>query len=116
MLLGGAALTRGYVEQDLAEIFSGDVRYARDAFEGLRLMDALMATRRGVPRSACDGPDDAKLSDEEARKLAERKARRERSLRIAEARRAAEAAELVEQPPPLGRRRRQPDPEAAVLG
>ena len=49
ILLGGAALTRAYVEQDLAERFAGDVRYARDAFEGLRLMDALMAVKRGVP-------------------------------------------------------------------
>ncbi|UOE21600.1 methionine synthase [Thermobifida halotolerans] len=48
VLLGGAALTRSYVEQDLAEIFKGEVRYARDAFEGLRLMDAVMAVKRGV--------------------------------------------------------------------
>ena len=47
VLLGGAALTRAYVEQDLGDIYQGDVRYARDAFEGLRLMDALMAIKRG---------------------------------------------------------------------
>ncbi|MER7210202.1 methionine synthase [Streptosporangium sp. NPDC000239] len=47
VLLGGAALTRAYVEQDLAELFQGEVRYARDAFEGLRLMDAFMAVKRG---------------------------------------------------------------------
>src|SRR3954447_9445384 len=47
VLLGGAALTRNYVEQDLAEIYGGRVRYARDAFEGLRLMDAVMAVKRG---------------------------------------------------------------------
>ncbi len=47
VLLGGAALTRAYVEQDLAQLFEGDVRYARDAFEGLRLMDAFMAVKRG---------------------------------------------------------------------
>ncbi len=47
ILLGGAALTRAYVEQDLAALFDGEVRYARDAFEGLRLMDAVMAVRRG---------------------------------------------------------------------
>ena len=41
VLLGGAALTRAYVEQDLAEVYDGEVRYARDAFEGLRLMDAV---------------------------------------------------------------------------
>jgi len=49
VVLGGAALTRSYVEQDLADIFDGEVRYARDAFEGLRLMDAYMAVKRGVP-------------------------------------------------------------------
>jgi 5-methyltetrahydrofolate--homocysteine methyltransferase len=47
VLLGGAALTRAYVEQDLASLFDGEVRYARDAFEGLRLMDAFMAAARG---------------------------------------------------------------------
>ncbi|MFE4278221.1 methionine synthase [Streptomyces goshikiensis] len=49
VILGGAALTRAYVEQDLHEIYEGEVRYARDAFEGLRLMDTLMAVKRGVP-------------------------------------------------------------------
>jgi 5-methyltetrahydrofolate--homocysteine methyltransferase len=47
VILGGAALTRSFVEQDLAEIFDGEVRYARDAFEGLRLMDALVKIKRG---------------------------------------------------------------------
>jgi 5-methyltetrahydrofolate--homocysteine methyltransferase len=41
VLLGGAALTRAYVENDLAEVYQGQVRYARDAFDGLRLMDAI---------------------------------------------------------------------------
>ncbi|MFF4406950.1 methionine synthase [Streptomyces sp. NPDC001262] len=49
VILGGAALTRAYVEQDLHEIYEGEVRYARDAFEGLHLMDALIAVKRGVP-------------------------------------------------------------------
>jgi 5-methyltetrahydrofolate--homocysteine methyltransferase len=52
VLLGGAALTRAYVEQDLAELFGGEVRYARDAFEGLRLMDAAISVKRGVPGAA----------------------------------------------------------------
>ncbi|MFE2447820.1 methionine synthase [Stenotrophomonas sp. NPDC087984] len=52
VILGGAALTRAYVEQDLHEIYEGEVRYARDAFEGLRLMDALIAVKRGVPGAA----------------------------------------------------------------
>ena len=49
VILGGAALTRSYVEQDLAGLYDGEVRYARDAFEGLRLMDAIVAVKRGVP-------------------------------------------------------------------
>jgi 5-methyltetrahydrofolate--homocysteine methyltransferase len=52
VLLGGAALTRAYVEQDLAALFEGEVRYARDAFEGLRLMEAAMAVKHGVPGAA----------------------------------------------------------------
>jgi 5-methyltetrahydrofolate--homocysteine methyltransferase len=52
IVLGGAALTRAYVEQDLAALFPGEVRYARDAFEGLRLMDSIMAVKRGEPGAA----------------------------------------------------------------
>jgi 5-methyltetrahydrofolate--homocysteine methyltransferase len=52
IVLGGAALTRAFVEQDLASVFPGEVRYARDAFEGLRLMDAIMAVKKGVPGAA----------------------------------------------------------------
>ncbi len=62
VLLGGAALTRAYVEQDLAGLFDGEVRYARDAFEGLRLMDAFMAVKRGVAG--------ARLPELRARKVA----------------------------------------------
>ena len=47
IILGGAALTRSFVEQDLAGAFDGTVRYAKDAFEGLSLMDSMMAIRRG---------------------------------------------------------------------
>ena len=43
ILLGGAALTRGYVETDLRECFAGRVWYGQDAFEGLRIMNALAA-------------------------------------------------------------------------
>jgi len=41
VILGGAALTRAYVEQDLREIYDGSVYYAQDAFEGLRLMASI---------------------------------------------------------------------------
>lgn len=48
VILGGAALTRAYVEDDLASLFPGEVRYARDAFEGLALMEPLVAVARGA--------------------------------------------------------------------
>jgi 5-methyltetrahydrofolate--homocysteine methyltransferase len=47
VLLGGAALTRAYVEDDLRALYTGDVHYARDAFEGLSLMDRVMTAKRG---------------------------------------------------------------------
>ncbi len=47
VLLGGAALTRAYVEDDLRSMLPGQVHYARDAFEGLSLMDRVMAAKRG---------------------------------------------------------------------
>ena len=91
VLLGGAALTRSYVENDLSETYEGDVHYARDAFEGLRLMDEIMATKRG------EGPDpDSPEAIAAAEKAAERKARHNRSKRIAAKRKAAE--EPVEVP------------------
>jgi 5-methyltetrahydrofolate--homocysteine methyltransferase len=46
VLLGGAALTRTYVERDLREIYNGRVFYGKDAFEGLRTMDTLMNAKR----------------------------------------------------------------------
>ncbi len=89
VLLGGAALTRSYVENDLSEVYEGRVSYARDAFEGLRLMDAVMARRRG--ELAEDDPV-------EAAQRAERKARHERSLRVAAKRRSAEAEQAGPMP------------------
>ncbi|MBA8795069.1 5-methyltetrahydrofolate--homocysteine methyltransferase [Friedmanniella endophytica] len=61
VFLGGAALTRAYVEQDLREIFAGEVRYARDAFEGLRLMDALMAVKRGEEGASLPAPRERRV-------------------------------------------------------
>ena len=47
VLLGGAALTRTYVEKDLREVYDGRLFYGKDAFEGLRTMDRLMELKRG---------------------------------------------------------------------
>jgi 5-methyltetrahydrofolate--homocysteine methyltransferase len=46
VLLGGAALTRSYVERDLREVYEGRLFYGRDAFEGLSTLDRLMAMKR----------------------------------------------------------------------
>ena len=53
VLLGGAALTRSYVEKDLRNVYDGRVFYGRDAFEGLRTLDALME----IKASGIDDPD-----------------------------------------------------------
>jgi 5-methyltetrahydrofolate--homocysteine methyltransferase len=50
VLLGGAALTRTYVERDLREVYEGRLFYGKDAFEGLHVMDRLGALRRGEER------------------------------------------------------------------
>src|SRR5205823_14562258 len=41
VLLGGAALTRDYAEDDLANLYTGPLLYCKDAFEGLHIMDAI---------------------------------------------------------------------------
>ena len=64
VILGGAALTRAYVEDDLASIFDGEVRYARDAFEGLALMEPLVKVARGA------SPDEVGLPALEKRRHA----------------------------------------------
>jgi 5-methyltetrahydrofolate--homocysteine methyltransferase len=46
VLLGGAALTRRYVERDLREIYEGRLFYGRDAFEGLSTLESLMEMKR----------------------------------------------------------------------
>jgi 5-methyltetrahydrofolate--homocysteine methyltransferase len=53
VLLGGAALTRTYVEKDLREVYNGRVFYGRDAFEGLATLDKLM----DIKRTGTDDPD-----------------------------------------------------------
>jgi 5-methyltetrahydrofolate--homocysteine methyltransferase len=52
VLLGGAALTRNYVERDLRAIYDGRLFYGKDAFEGLRTLDRLAELKR----SGADDP------------------------------------------------------------
>jgi 5-methyltetrahydrofolate--homocysteine methyltransferase len=53
VLLGGAALTRSYVEQDLRKVYDGRVFYGKDAFEGLSVLDTLM----NIKKTGVDDPD-----------------------------------------------------------
>ena len=53
VILGGAALTRTYVERDLRSEYNGRLFYGKDAFEGLHTMDRLMEIKRRGP----DDPD-----------------------------------------------------------
>ncbi|MFB9236403.1 methionine synthase [Plantactinospora siamensis] len=73
VLLGGAALTRAYVEDDLRGMFPGQVHYARDAFEGLSLMDRVMTAKRGGAPV---------VDPEREAALAARRARRERQRAV----------------------------------
>jgi 5-methyltetrahydrofolate--homocysteine methyltransferase len=43
VVLGGAALTRRYVDEDLKSLYKGQLYYARDAFAGLHTMDKLVS-------------------------------------------------------------------------
>ena len=46
VILGGAALNRRYVEDDLRRIYKGQLFYGEDAFDGLRIMDTLVQKKR----------------------------------------------------------------------
>jgi 5-methyltetrahydrofolate--homocysteine methyltransferase len=73
VMLGGAALTRQYVEEDCVKAYeSGRVAYARDAFDGLHLMDRIVS-----------GGFDAYLAERQAKQSARPK--RRKTSRILEA-------------------------------
>lgn len=57
VLLGGAALTRKYVEDDLRAIYKGRVYYCQDAFEGLARMDELTGSGGASAPRAESGED-----------------------------------------------------------
>ncbi|HEY4423190.1 MAG TPA: methionine synthase [Pyrinomonadaceae bacterium] len=58
VVLGGAALTRKYVEDDLKSVYKGQLYYARDAFAGLHTMDQLVGeTGLDTTKKPADDPD-----------------------------------------------------------
>ncbi len=98
VILGGAALTRSYVERDLREVYQGRVFYGRDAFEGLHTLDKLM----DMKHSGTDDPDFGRIPT--GRSLAERRAPKETPTNVP--RRSPEAAvdNHVFTPPFIGSR------------
>ena len=71
VILGGAALTRGYVEQDLQAIYHGHVYYAQDAFEGLRLMGELCGDEAAAPKRAPTLEEKREITGDSAEDLEE---------------------------------------------
>ncbi|MDQ5837120.1 MAG: methionine synthase, partial [Acidobacteriota bacterium] len=57
VVLGGAALNRRYVDEDLKSLYPGTLFYARDAFDGLHIMDALTGVQAatGAESEAASG-------------------------------------------------------------
>jgi 5-methyltetrahydrofolate--homocysteine methyltransferase len=68
VLLGGAALTRTYVERDMRETYEGRVFYGKDAFEGLRVLDRLGEIRKS-------GEDDPNFGREISERRVPRRSR-----------------------------------------
>jgi len=86
VLLGGAALTRNYVEDDCVRAYaSGRVAYARDAFDGLHLMDKVTGNALDDYLAAVQKSREGK-SRNTARKLGEADAKAFRPVDVAEVR------------------------------
>jgi 5-methyltetrahydrofolate--homocysteine methyltransferase len=64
VILGGAALTRRYVDQDLKSVYKGNVFYANDAFDGLRLIEEIKSGKMGNVRNE-EGSSEKKTEDGE---------------------------------------------------
>jgi 5-methyltetrahydrofolate--homocysteine methyltransferase len=62
VVLGGAALTRRFVENDLRSIYKGTVVYASDAFDGLRFMEQLKT--KGVESFAPSVSDEPGITED----------------------------------------------------
>ncbi|MGI8823042.1 MAG: methionine synthase [Acidimicrobiia bacterium] len=100
VLLGGAALTRMYVEGDLRRVYDGPLFYGKDAFAGLHVMDRLAE----LHRTGVEDPDFGRVTT--GRRLPERRPRPERPVVVDLPARAPDVAvdNPVFQPPFLGRR------------
>ena len=89
VLLGGAALTRSYVERDLRDVYEGRLFYGKDAFEGLHVMDRLGEIRRGAEADDPDWgrvPSESRVPSRASLGLAEKGSTRPRGRRCRPAR------------------------------
>ena len=105
VILGGAALTRTYVERDLRKVYDGRLFYGKDAFEGLRTMDRLVE----LTKSGEDDPEFGTAIG--GRDLGPRKS----ELRKQAAAEARDRGETLPDPVPGGGHG-QPDLQAALPG
>ncbi len=113
VLLGGAALTRNYVEEECAAAYStGQVAYARDAFDGLHLMDRVAQgglaeyVAANMAKRGAGAPKRRRMADEVAVGL-DREAARARRL-------ALSTQHSVPVPPFLGPRRIEAETRAVL--
>jgi len=81
VLLGGAALTRHYCEGHLRPLYKGKVFYGKDAFDGLRIMEHLVAGRT----TTLDHEIDDRISKRSRAEELITRSRAERAQRMAEA-------------------------------
>jgi len=62
VVLGGAALTRRYVDEDLRQAYAGSVFYAQDAFSGLHFMEGIAAGDARDGGAAEEGGEEPEVS------------------------------------------------------
>ena len=91
IVLGGAALTRRYVEEDLGSLYHGVVVYANDAFDGLRFMERLKTEgvegfrNAQIPAGSTEDDWDERLTGSEAKIALAMKAENGKASSIAKA-------------------------------
>lgn len=117
VLLGGAALTRNYVEDDCVQAYAcGKVVYARDAFDGLHLMDKVMGNDFEGYLGAIQSKRSGKTrNDKRTLGTADPRGFAPVDVAYAQTRRRRENAELVVPTPPFwGARVMEADPKALI--
>jgi len=67
VILGGAALNRRYVEEELIPLYKGKLFYARDAFDGLHAMDEITGQKSDRAKAQIKSNGKQELLAEEAK-------------------------------------------------